>query len=267
MPKVFKTGFLRGWVNHCETRLHGAPGHIPLVPPSFDIAELIFASMNHEVRSLEARLRTVHQSKMRKQRTELAHMVFRDCQAVSPDRVDVLIRHKQSVVVEVDHDEQTIKIDPTENFAKDQKCFIAGREGWILNADPDLLHLDNVDLVEPGQTIVQTPLTGKLDDLFKAFGDEWSARWNRHLQVPPSQWDQILAFSQHHLPSKSFDPPHITSSCISTELKIKKRVVALLGQMEFLYLICEPCHPKFLKHMQPFSVVQRWMVVGQSKYL
>ena len=220
--KGFQNGFPFWWVNHCETRLHGAPGHIPLVPPSFEIAELIFASMNHEVRSLEARLRTVHQSKMRKQRTELAHMVFRDCQAVSPDRVDVLIRHRQSVVVEVDHDEQTIKIDPTENFEKDQKCFIAGREAWILNADPDLLHLDNVDLVEPGQTVVQTPLTGKLDDLFKAFGDEWSARWNRHLQVPPSQWDQILAFSQHHLPSKSFDPPHITSSCISTELKRKK---------------------------------------------
>lgn len=29
-----------------------------------------------------------------------------------------------------------------------------------MNADPDILHLDNVDSVLPGQTVVQTPLTG-----------------------------------------------------------------------------------------------------------
>lgn len=93
---------------------------------------------------------------------------------------------------------------------------------WILNADPSLLHLDNVDHIEPGHTVVQTSMTGKLEDLFQAFGDEWNARWNRHLHILPSQWDQILEFSRHHLPSKCFDPIPITSSVVQAEIQRKK---------------------------------------------
>ena len=141
---------------------------------------------------------------------------------MQPDKVDVLIEHRQSTVVSVDYDEQAIHIEPAMAFEQDKTCYIAGTEAWILNADPTMLHLDNVDSVQPGQTVVQTPVTGKLDDLFEAFSKDWNARWNRHLEVPPSQWEQILAFSRNHLPYKPFDPPPISLSGIQTEIKRKK---------------------------------------------
>ena len=220
--KGFIGGFPSWWEHHCQTLLPGAPREIPLIPPSHSQAVLIFDTMSCEVRALEATLKATHRARLKQQRSELAHMVFKDCQVEQPDRVDILISHKQALVSHVDHDNQTIEIAPSVDFAKDQTCYIAGHEAWILNADPTLLHLDNVDCVEPGQIIVQTPLTGKLEDLFKAFGDEWDKRWNRHLQVLPSQWEQILGFCAHHLPTKAFDPPPITVECLQTEIRRKK---------------------------------------------
>lgn len=220
--KGFAGGFPSWWEHHCNTRLCGAPGILPLVPPSHEVAELIYGSLVCEVRALEAKLRSALQTKLRSQRAEMAHLVFRDCQAAQPDKVDILLQHRQSQVVEVNHDEQFVRIEPAIRFEHDKTCFIAGQEAWILNADPDIIHLDDVDNIQPGQTIVQAPVTGTLDDLFKAFGDEWSARWNRHADVLPSQWDQIIAFCQHHLPSKHLEPRPITSECIRSELRRKK---------------------------------------------
>ena len=194
--KGFQRNFPDWWEHQCGTLLFGAPASVPLIPPPLDMAELIYNSLTIEVRSLENKLRASRQAKLRQQRTEMAHMVFRDCKPDPPDRVDLFVAHKQSKVISVDHDEQAIHIEPVMQFEQNTTCHINGKETWVLNADPNLIHLDDVDSISPGDSIVQTPFTGKLEDLFDAFNREWSARWNRHLDVPSSQWDQILEFSQ-----------------------------------------------------------------------
>lgn len=227
--KGFQHGFPFWWEHHCTTLLSGAPDRFPLIPPGYDVAELIFSSLTLEVRSLENRLKASRTAKLRKQRAETAHLVFRDCKAEQPDRVDLFVSHRQSTVTQVDFSEQSITIDPPVQFLSDSQCFINGQESWVLNADPDILHLDDVDSINPGDIIVQTPMTGKLDDLFEAFSNEWNARWNRHLDILPSQWDQILAFSKRHLPSKQWNAPPISSSCIQAELLKKKKKKSSTG--------------------------------------
>ena len=221
--KGFPRSFPVWWEYHCGTLLPGAPVSLPLIPPSYDLADLIFNTLTLEVRSLESKLKAAHRAQLRQQRSETAHLVFRDCKAEQPEKVDLFVAHKQSTVLEVNHDEQSVTIDPPVQFVNDAACYINGREAWILNADPHLLHLDDTDAVISGELVVQTPMTGKLEDLFDAFSKEWNARWNRHLHVLPSQWNQILEFSTHHLPSKRMDPTPITPSCIRAELKKKKK--------------------------------------------
>lgn len=131
--KGFQHGFPFWWEHHCTTLLSGAPDRFPLIPPGYDVAELIFSSLTLEVRSLENRLKASRAAKLRKQRAETAHLVFRDCKAEQPDRVDLFVSHRQSTVTQVGFSEQSITIDPPVQFLSDSQCFINGQESWVLS--------------------------------------------------------------------------------------------------------------------------------------
>ena len=74
----------------------------------------------------------------------------------------------------------------------------------------DKLFLEDIDGLRPGDVVVQTQCQGRLDELFKAFHDQWSVRWQRHDHVPASQWNDIIGFATSVLRPVSCSIPELT---------------------------------------------------------
>ena len=67
--------------------------------------------------------------------------------------------------------------------------------------------MDSCANVEVGDVLTQTSFTTSLPDLFAAFESHWAALWNKHADVPESQWDAIIQFAALHLrPMPSSSP-------------------------------------------------------------
>ena len=87
-----------------SSQVFGAPASIPLVPPSHETAgKRSLNPFKIDVRKLEHELRSKRRQFAATRRSELAHMVFKDIQRQSPDRVDLLLRSNTGVVKHVDH--------------------------------------------------------------------------------------------------------------------------------------------------------------------
>eukprot|EP00438_Fugacium_kawagutii_P025943 Skav207668 [mRNA] locus=scaffold1857:201496:204756:+ [translate_table: standard] len=71
--------------------------------------------------------------------------------------------------------------------------------------------------------VTQTRNRGSLQDLFELFRTEWNQRWNRHAQVPDSQWHDVVAFARASLPSCSCTHVTITPSVLATAIHQKNQ--------------------------------------------
>ena len=219
VAKGFHPSFVQWWNSAC---LDGAPAECPLVPPSYLVAEGMFHSFSHAVRSLEGKLKYARQQVARKHRVDQTNVIFRDIKKASPERVDMFVSALSATVVGTEEYDASIAFEPAVQFDFSFPVFINGKEFSLLNSEPALIHVDDASGISPGDKIAQTCTTGKLPDMFALFGREWSRRWDRHQHVLPSQWEQILAFSQSHLPSKAARYVPISLQQVVTEIKRKK---------------------------------------------
>ena len=223
VAKGFPVCFSTWWNNECETMLDGAPLCIPLAAPSLAIAEAIYTSFLAEVRRLEGSLKHARRQHGIKRRREQATLVFKDVKAVPPDRVDVLLNSKQATIVEVCNIDGCITMNEALDFDNSQPCVINGISHNIVFAEAEWVYLEDVTGIEPMQVISQHRFVGRTTDMFQEFEKEWTRRWNRHSQVLPSQWDQIVAFAQATIPNHPFEVPELTPQQIVQAASTKKK--------------------------------------------
>ena len=86
-------------------------------------------------------------------------------------------------------------LTPQEIFSSTEPIMHKGEALQVIHAEPGVLWVEQISQVEVGQDIRQTTIRSSLPDIFQAFHDEWSPRWNRLQAVLPSQWDQITSFA------------------------------------------------------------------------
>ena len=77
-----------------------------------------------------------------------------------------------------------------------------------------------------GEKITSSTLIGKLQDIFQEFNNEWSARWQRHIDVSEERWDTIIQFARQALPSKPMIFEPISLQQWKQALESKKRKTA-----------------------------------------
>ena len=84
----------------------------------------------------------------------------------------------------------------------------------IIHAEQDKVWVDSCAGVNPGDTVSQTTYTSMLPDLFEAFESFWSRLWNKHADVPDSQWDNIIGFAASQLRPLPFSRPVFTTNSV-----------------------------------------------------
>ena len=236
--KGFPGGFCRWW-KQSGSQVFGAPAEIPLIPPSHLTAEKIFESFHIDVRRLERNLCAERKKHAVTRRNDLAHMVFKDIQRQSPDRIDLLIQTSVGTVREIDPLSGILFVDIDRPLVKDKPIFIAGKCLDVIHLHCDEVCVPDTEPFHVGDPVRQTVYTGAACDLFRAFEQEWKARWDRHKNIPVSQWDQICAFGRRYLAGGPcpFEPLSITTLQNEIAKKRRRGVGVQRGLMEYHFKI------------------------------
>lgn len=91
----------------------------------------------------------------------------------------------------------------------------------IIHAEEDKVWVDSCAGIQAGDVVSQSSFTTALPDLFHAFESYWSSLWNKHVEVPESQWDDIVSFAATQLRPMQPTCPAFTVNSVRRCLKRK----------------------------------------------
>eukprot|EP00435_Cladocopium_sp_Y103_P071923 s83_g38.t1 len=214
----FSPSFQQWWVTSPH-RTVGAPAVIPVCPPPLALAEPIFDSMLLAFREFESDLHKASRLYAKQSREANPNAVFQDLRTHAARGVDVLTQATTACVEEVRIDEGALVLTQPVSFKLHEPLLCQGRQLHVLHAEHDCVWIDDATGVLPGQHISQPSAIGSDTQLFQLFIDTWKTMWDRHRDVPTTQWDQILSFARATMPqlNLAWDPLDAVqlANCIS----------------------------------------------------
>ena len=218
--KGFDDTFVQWWKQH-SSRVFGAPNHLPMDPPEF-VAQKIYESFLIDVRKLERSLKSQINTHTKDKRQELAHLIFKDIRRTAPDRVDVLLNTQQGQVVQVDSVSNSFLVSEHCKLSLQHPVFVNGVQLSVIHIVQNQLWVTDLAGVQVGHAVRQTKFTGAAEEMFQAFGEEWSRRWDRHREVPLSQWEQICNFGRQFFQRSEIQLPAWNADMLRQEIARKK---------------------------------------------
>jgi len=177
---------------------------VPFVPPPVLVAEQIFDSMAIAFRALECELHKASGLYARQKRDQNPNMIFQDLKPHADKGVGILTRARQTRIVDVNHAEEAIVLEPPIRFESEHAIYCNGKALTPIHVEDDCLWLEDTSDLQVGMPISQPIFQGTDQELFTLFSEAWKQMWDRHRHVSPDRWAQILSFARQHLPRGSF---------------------------------------------------------------
>ena len=189
----------QSWWSKLDSRRPQAPVFLSDDLPSHAQLHDIHLTFETQFRHLEKTLQTTFNQKAKSNRISNPNQVFRDFGKTYANPVQILDHSKRALVVETHSDTGEIILAKAPGFTDKP---IAGANGLFqpIHTCEDTVWVDPNDLVPAGTWLLQEDLIGDLDSMFQAFSDEWTRRWNRHKNLPPTHWDELLRFITQVIP-------------------------------------------------------------------
>jgi len=224
----FARGFVPNFVSWWGNRNLGIgePSTVPEQPPNHAVATLFYAGMELELEQLEKSLNASRSHANRLHKASDTNAMYRTVRRDVPAQVDSLALTLTAVVAEVDEVECALVTTHDMSWFSGIPIMHAGQPLTIIHHEADKVWCDTCGTVQPGDTLTQRRPVGRLEDLFHAFETQWSRLWNRHQDVPDSQWDQIIGFAQRQLRPVTVDPPDLSHAQVIRTLKRKSKHAA-----------------------------------------
>ena len=206
-------GFCGGfqiWWGTRRIKLQGSPTVLPEAIPSWDTCVLIFEDFQANFRAFESWHNRNRNRILNNRHEQGKDQLFTDLKKPASAAVDTIQCRKSYTILDVDNDGQ--------QAAFESPIDSRGESSWTINGVPCIVHsVDGpVCVVEteaplvPGQELQQVQILSRADHIHEEFVCKWSARWQKHANVPPSVWSRIMAFSAAFLPPGSFDLTPLT---------------------------------------------------------
>ena len=219
--KGFDPGFSEWWLT-TEHSVHGAPAECPRVPPNHIVAEAMYASFVLAFRHLEKKLHATSRATAKAKRLASPQLIFQDIRGIGLDSVDLLTQPLQSKICYVDDDTQCLHLDTACQWDLTKPIFVNGQPLNIVHCEDKWVWVDQPVPDACGSLCTQVRMVGAIDELFAEFQSTWTARWQRHLNVPLSQWHDILAFAKRHARPVPCQSPSLNLPRLKHEIKRKK---------------------------------------------
>ena len=199
----FKPSFTDWWISRA-IRIEGAPSVIPTAPPEISVATAIFSSFEAEVRQLELTLQIKRKEHLEMQQKRTLTQVFRDVKKPGPLPVQVLLSKKTATVNEVISD-TSFKIESNPGFTNQKPLTTTRGPVQLQEADDLCIQTQVPHQLIPGDIISQEDLHGSVEDIHQQFANEWTKRWDKHLDLDDSYWEEIIGFIDLALPTQEME--------------------------------------------------------------
>ena len=200
----FSPSFASWWPTR-GLRLQHAPTQVPLHLPGLCALTGLFQCFEANFRSFEKELLSHRRRLARVRRAQLPMLVFRDIQRARSCPVTTLVEGPQAAVCHVDEEDFSLSVEPEQEWIPNSPFFVDGRPTMPIHVEPDKIWLDHRPSEAPVKVHQERHLA-TLTDLFRAFGEAWSARWLRHSTVTAARWREAIAGFSHFLPPASGMP-------------------------------------------------------------
>ena len=177
----------------------GEPAVVPGEPPFGSVARLFYLGLELELDLLEKALLRARSYARKLDRASDSRAIFASVKRNPPVQVDSLVSCVTSEIAVVDHDECALEFGGPVGFCPDLPLVSTHGSLQIIHLDTDKVWVDSCLALAPGDSVWQRTVTGQLDEIFAAFEQHWSRLWNKHADVPVSQWNAIVDFAQANL--------------------------------------------------------------------
>ena len=204
----------------------GEPACVPQEPPSHAVGLLFLAGLDLELSQLETALNSSRSHANRMHKASDAHAMYKAVKRDVPAQVDSLALSQTAYVAEVDEAECAVVTTEAVPWYPNVPILHNGNPLDIIHCDSDKLWLNSCQSIQPGDSLIQRRPLGQLPNLFHAFESQWAQLWNRHQNVPASQWDQIIAFARAQLRKVDGAPPDISEAAVRSTLRSKSKHAA-----------------------------------------
>ena len=187
----FPPSFAIWWPTR-PVKLVGDIQTIPLEIPTLAHAKSIFAALEADIRHYENQRQSASRARGKAARKPDPALIFQDLRDPMPMSVETLLETTEAQVVEVDPQDFSITVDPPGKWSQALPLLTPSGPTNLIHAESDKLWCDAAPAVQEGDRVRQENYMGSLLDIFRAFGEAWARRWQRHEGVSSERWDQIL---------------------------------------------------------------------------
>lgn len=209
------------WWSSCSHVTHGAPSMCPRVPPDEAIARAMYESLVVATRALEAQLIKSSRQYAKLRRAKNPNLIFQDVKDASLGGPELLACSLVSEIESIDETQSVLVLSRAQDWT-DQPILCNGSVLPVIHADLDGLWLESVEGLSPGMSVSQVLVKGTIQDLSREFLSTWKQRWQRHADIPPERWLDIVNFAKHQLPAGSFTWPSLDVSSLQQVISAKK---------------------------------------------
>lgn len=179
------------------------------------------------LKGLESNLNAKRCQEAKQRRKDDPAVIFQDLRDEKPMPVQMLVEQKRAIIEEIDVEESAIITTQDVPWNKAEPIQCQGRSIEVIEAEESKIWITSTDGLETGMTVEQENYVGRLTDLFAKFGQEWSARWDRHLNVDSQRWDPLVQFAELALPKiPAMEYQPISKEMWYHALKSKKKKAA-----------------------------------------
>ena len=218
----FVPNFRLWWSTHMFNEV-GQATWLPTTVPKVAESEYILMQFQWFYEQQEQQILMMQAQQQAARHQNDANLVFRVVRDQGPVPVEVLTSVATTQVVEV-VDESSVVVRNTDGFSDaypvlgDQQCL-----PLVMATDNQMWFGEDHNL-QVGQEISQPKPVGRLEDMFEEFGKAWSARWDKHRELPSEHWDTLLGFIDVALPNtKKLECAPITLQEWRAELRRKPK--------------------------------------------
>ena len=208
VARGFKDGFQKWWPNR-PVRTQGPPALLPQLPPPLVIAEMIYEDFHQNYRRYEhwqlLKRRESCQSKM----VETGKGLFLQTRKAPKAALDCLEDQFAQEILVTDTTRNLITVPCRYPDTAVLRWTLQNEPATVIPVDEGY-QVETDFVLASGQTLTCHTMVHKTAELHQRLQDLWKPMWNKHQDVPNSNWQEIVDFACQNTPSGQIDLPPIT---------------------------------------------------------
>jgi len=216
----FPGGFMDWWLRQAAINAAMLPW-LPQEPPALAIAVHVQEVFTKALQSLEKQIITTRVALAKSNRASDINRVFRDVRKPPPVPVHMLVAKASATITEI-VDEGSVIVDDTRPIQ--HASVLETRTGpmHIIHIEEQQIWFTSPHTLVVGDVVAEVNMQGQIHEIHQTFVEEWTKRWDRHRNLDPHHWTEILELTETLLQCPPMVLQPITLSRWKQAIKSKK---------------------------------------------